>query len=498
MERLLKIFIFPVLLLLLAPAPARGGSEEDNARIRSAVVKIRNVSQRPNYDSPWKEHNFSSQRGSGVIIAGNRVLTSAHVVSDSKYLELEKEKDGTPYRGVVSFIAHDCDLAIVDVPDKTFFEGTTHLPLSDEIPELGSLVLVYGFPTGGRRITVTRGIVSRIDYTVYTHTARDYHLVLQIDAAINPGNSGGPVLQDGEIAGIAFQVMKASENVGHVIPTTVIDHFLKDIEDGAYDGYPDLGIVYSGLLNEAFRDYKKLPEGKSGVVIDQVNRDSSAWGFVRPGDVLMTIDGNPVRNDSTILIDGTSYYPEEVVERKQVGEKVDCELLRDGEAVRVAVPLKPNREKMARWDQYDHQPRYFVYGGFLFVPLSRGYLKTWNKDWWNRADKRLLYYYNYYYRDRLYLERPEVIVLVRVLPAPFNRYYTGSSDEVIEKVNGIEIDTLNDLVEAVEKNEEKYLIFEFEGDSAPVILNAEQVREGNAEVLKKYGISRDRFLGPEE
>ena len=95
--------------------PVAGEAGNDTERIRSAIVKIRNTNQRANYEAPWEEHDFSRRRGSGVIISGNRILTSAHVVSDSKYLEIEKEKSGTPYRGVVSFIGHDCDLALIDV-----------------------------------------------------------------------------------------------------------------------------------------------------------------------------------------------------------------------------------------------------------------------------------------------------------------------------------------------------------------------------------------------
>ena len=133
------ILLLPVLMSSMG-LPAIGRAENSTDRIRSAVVKIKNISQRPSFDSPWKDEDFTGALGSGVIIAGNRILTSAHVVSDSKYIEIEKESDSTPYRGVVSYIAHDCDLALVDVIDRSFFEGTSFLPFNDQIPELGSVV----------------------------------------------------------------------------------------------------------------------------------------------------------------------------------------------------------------------------------------------------------------------------------------------------------------------------------------------------------------------
>ncbi|MEA1928363.1 MAG: trypsin-like peptidase domain-containing protein [Candidatus Auribacterota bacterium] len=463
-------------------------------QIRSSVVKIKNISQRSSYDSPWEDNNFSGGRGSGVIINGNRILTSAHVVSDSKYIEIEKENSGTPYRGEVAYIAHDCDLAIINVLDPTFFEDTTFLTFNDDIPELGSIVLVYGFPSGGRRISITRGVVSRIDYTLYSHSARDYHLVLQIDAAINPGNSGGPVLQEGEIVGIAFQAVQPSENVGHVIPITVIDHFLKDIEDGRYDGYPDLGIISSNLLNPTYREYVNLPEGKTGVLAAALVEGHSAIGIIRSGDIIMTIDGNSIRNDGTILIEGESYQLEEVVERKQVGDEVVFDVIRGGNKISCRVPLKKNTELLKTWNEYEEKPEYFIFGGFIFQPLSREYLKTWRGDWWNRVDPRLLYYFKYYNKDQLCREIPEVILLSRVLPSRVNQYYADLSDLVVKRVNGIRILSLDDLVGAFESQTGIYHVIEFDGDSPPCVLNAEDVKKENQLILERYRVSRDRYI----
>jgi len=462
--------------------------------IRAAVVKIEVASQRPDYNSPWKDYGYSRGRGSGVIIEGNRILTNAHVVSDAKYIKVKKENSGTPYPARVVFIGHDCDLAVIEVLDKDFFTETHPLPIGDTIPELNSTVSVYGFPMGGRRISVTRGIVSRIDYTLYSHSSRDSHLILQIDAAINPGNSGGPVIQDNKIVGIAFEGVRNSENIGYGIPTTVIDHFLRDIEDGHYDGYPDLGFINSNLLNRAYRDFLSLPEGESGVVVATVIKDSSSDGLVQPGDVLLTIDDNLIRNDGTILVDGASYYLDEVVERKQVGESVSLEILRDGKPRTLRISLKKELEAMRRAKVYDQKPDYFIAGGLIFEPLSRNYLETWGRDWWNRADKRLLYYFDYYTRDGIYLKQPEVIVMLRVLSAPVNRYYTGYENKVVARVNGRKIKSMEDLVRAFDEHQGDYQVIEFEDSLAPFVFNAAEMARENPEILKRYGIKEDRHI----
>src|SRR5881397_4070446 len=103
--------------------------------------------------------------------------------------------DPNKYTAQVQFIANDCDLALVTVPAKDFFKNMVPLKLGG-IPALESTVSAYGYPIGGERMSVTTGIVSRIDFQLYTHSSVDQHLAIQISAQINPGNSGGPVMQD--------------------------------------------------------------------------------------------------------------------------------------------------------------------------------------------------------------------------------------------------------------------------------------------------------------
>ena len=80
----------------------------------------------------------------------------------------------------------------------------------------------------------------------YVHVYNRSLLTVQTDAAINPGNSGGPAIQDGRVVGVSFQGNPGLENAGFFIPPNVIRHFLTDIEDGLYHGFPDAGI---GLVN---------------------------------------------------------------------------------------------------------------------------------------------------------------------------------------------------------------------------------------------------------
>lgn len=120
---------------------------------------------------------------------------------------------------------------MLTVEDDSFWEGV-HPVRFGQLPQLQDGVTVVGYPIGGDTMSVTSGVVSRIEVTSYVHGAAEL-LGIQIDAAINSGNSGGPAFNSvGECVGIAFQSLKHedAENIGYIIPTPVIEHFIRDYE----------------------------------------------------------------------------------------------------------------------------------------------------------------------------------------------------------------------------------------------------------------------------
>ena len=143
-----------------------------------------------------------------------------------------------------------------------------------QLPSLQSPVTVAGYPIGGVAISVTQGVVSRIEVTAYSHGSSEL-LGLQIDAAINSGNSGGPAFNSkGECVGVAFQSLKHddAENIGYVIPTPVIVHFITDYDrKGKYTGFPTLGLEWQKLENPNMRKYLNMKNAQHGVFVRRVS-----------------------------------------------------------------------------------------------------------------------------------------------------------------------------------------------------------------------------------
>jgi S1-C subfamily serine protease len=466
--------------------------------LRESIVKIHVTLQQEDFLQPWQARSLLNSNGSGFIIKGKRIMTNAHVVSDARFIEVQREGDPRKYPATVAFIAHDCDLAILHVKDSAFFNDTLPLAFGRSLPTLNDSVLALGYPMGGDRLSLTKGVVSRIDYNLYAHSTVDSHLVMQVDAAINPGNSGGPVLFDNKVVAVAFQGIMGAQNIGYTIPLPVIEHFLKDIEDGTYDGYPELGVVHLESRNPALRADLGLPTGISGIVVAYVDPFGAAAGLLKPRDVILSIDGNTIADDGSVGLDGNSVEYAEFIERKQCTEKIFFTVWRDRKTAAVIVPLTRKPDPFIFRQTYDRQPEYVVTGGLVFCPLSRGYLATLGSELNTPAAQRLLYTSRYAKLDNLHKGRRQFVVLAGRLPHPINTYCATHLNQILASVNGQPIREIGDLPAALKKASGGFIVFRFEGNDNPLILESGMLQKSDLEILAQYNIPHSVHIEKQE
>jgi S1-C subfamily serine protease len=479
-----------LLLVLVASAPASAAGLQ---RIEPSIVRILNYAQRADWYSPWDARRATQSSGSGFVVSGGLIMTNAHVVSDARDLIAYRNGDPSPYPVEVLHIAHDCDLALLRPLGAGLLADAPALRFGG-LPAIGSTVVTYGYPAGGRQMASTRGVISRIENESYSHSGFDYHLAVQTDASINPGSSGGPVVQDGAVVGVAFQASPDLENVGFFIPTEVVDHFLTDVADGAYDGYPELGVSYSSLENPAARRKANLAPNESGVVVDLVLTGSSADGLVAPNDVILEIDGHAVANDGTTVRDGLRVDVGVVLDTHQTGGVLQLRLLRDGTRLPVEVTMAPYPMGRRFARVYDVPPRYYVYGGLVFVPLGRNTLETLGDSWASSDEKHLLYeYYQRIFRDPAALTE-EPVLMLRRLDHSVNVNGSWSSNLVVKRVNGRAIASLEDVIEAIESQRDPYHVLEFAYYERFMVIDRKAADRAQAEILERYGVPVDRRL----
>lgn len=477
------------------PAPAAAppivvaAPRQPNGKVQKSLVRITSTAVEPDYRAPWNTGAVGRSVGAGFVIEGSRIMTNAHVVSNTRYLTVERDGDPNKYPARVLFVAHDCDLALITVDAPTFFKDMVPLAFGG-IPELESTVSAYGYPIGGDRMSVTAGVVSRIDFQVYSHSTIDSHLAIQISAQINPGNSGGPVMQNGKVVGVAFQGYSGdvAQGVAYMIPTPVIRRFLADIKDNRYDKYVDLGVTYTKLQNPGYRHYLGLPDDGRGVVVDTVIDAGSAGKALKQGDVLLAIDDHPIASDGFVELEGDRVEMPEVVERKFKGDKVKFDLLRDKKPMTVNISLGPVWPYLTQGLHYDVKPRYIVFGGLIFQPLSRDLV-----DAYQVSDLRIRHYFDFFVLDQLYQEHPEVIVLTNILPDPSNSYLSAYRASIVDEVNGKKIGTLKDLAQAFAEKPDRYVI-KMIGDGPPLVLDRAEVEAAQERIRTRYHVPQEQNL----
>jgi S1-C subfamily serine protease len=451
------------------------------------VIRVFATSQDPDFDGPWQARTPSNSTGSAVAI-GPGLLTGAHVVANATFLQIQKLSHPDKAIARVKAVSHDCDLALLEVVDPPGFLSDIEPAEIGDMPRLRDEVAVVGYPVGGEEISITEGVVSRIEVQRYSHSQR-HLLAVTVDAAINAGNSGGPVFGGGKVVGIAFQKLTGVDNIGEMVPPPIIRAFLDGVAKGKRPEIPALGIVTQNLENPLLRRQLGLGDNERGVVVLHVDHGGSADGVLEPRDVIMAIDGLAIANNGTVQYMGryrTRY--DVVLGYRYIGDRIKLDIKRGGRTKTVEVELTRWLPLVAR-SRYDQPPQYFVYGGLVFQTLTRDYLTTWDK-WWNKAPKEFL---NYYYLGMRSAQQHEVVILTQILADEINVGYAHLYNEAVATLNGR---APLDMIDFVQTLSNAHGVVEITTTSGGVIvLDADEVRKATARILARYHIPRDRTPG---
>lgn len=451
------------------------------------IVKLEVAVHRYDYGTPWQAGQFGVGNGTGFLVGPGIFMTNAHVVANAERIYVSPYADARKYKAHVKHIAHDADLALVEVEEPEAFADVPRLEFNDKLPKLEDAVRAIGYPIGGNRLSVTRGIVSRIDTIPYSHPRNQTHLSLQVDAAINPGNSGGPVLMGDKVVGVAFQGLLDANSTGYVIPLPVIERFLKDVEDGQYDGYVDVGVTFLPIENSGMKRRYNLPDDAGGALVSNVVKGGSCDGALEPGDIVLAVNGHEVDNSAMIELDGERVALEELAERAFYGDSIRFTILRDGEQQEVEATLRPLPAQYISGNEYDKHPRYVAFAGLVFQPLQLNVIQAHRM-----ADTNYMVELDEFVNRGGFREKEDIVVITKVLPDEVNARFHGYGRRIVTKVNGEEVKGLSHLYGLLYPQDGQprpdFTVIEFAGGSRPLIIDNSDIDNANARISAGYNI----------
>ena len=476
--------LFIVALFALA---ARQSAAQD--QIRDLVVKIHAVQHAPDLLRPWAKNSPQQVKGSGVVIEGRRILTNAHVVKHASQIYVQPNQSASHISARIEAITPGMDLAILKLDDESFFDKRGTLPFAQELPRVKDNINVYGYPTGGTELSVTQGIVSRIEFTDYYYQATG--LRIQVDAALNFGNSGGPAVTDGKLVGLVFSLIQNAQNIGYLIPVEEIQHFLTDIKDGVYDGKPQTHDLIQTVENDALRQRLGLPKGINGVMVAQPYRDDPSYPL-KEWDVITKIGDTPVDSDGKVEIRydlrlSASY----LVQKHAKNGSLPLTVFRKGKLVSIDLPVGSHRELVIPY-LLDANPRYFIFGPFVFSQTTQDYLERLGNQRptaFGRRPSPLVIRR----QDRPAFDDEELIVVASPLfPHRITKGYDDPNRSVISEINGVPVRNMRHLVELLRDNRDEQISFKFASSGVltheTMVFNRADLLNATGKILEENGI----------
>jgi serine protease Do len=388
-----KYIIAFVIAILLACLPAEASQRRSPVVIAvekasPAVVNISTVVQervspffpfgRDDFFKDFFPDFFSreytrSSLGSGVIINGKKgyIITNHHVVaraSEVKVITAEQEE----YQAKILGTDPRSDLAVLQVEaGKTLPD--IELGNSNDLM-IGETVIAIGNPFGLSH-TVTTGVISALERSVRGEE-RVYRHFIQTDASINPGNSGGPLLDiDGELIGINTAIYQKAQGIGFAIPINKAKRIVDELIRAGEVRPLWLGLVIQELSPELQAHFALSKDEKGVLVSDVVEGGPAGKAGLKRGDIILTVEGNPVPSPEDYRNVLADYTP---------GDRLRLEVFRQGRMSAVdvepsAFPLEMALELVDRRlgisvgkpDSHTQQ-RYGIEGGVMIKDVRKG------------------------------------------------------------------------------------------------------------------------------
>lgn len=480
-----KLLVLFIGALLSSPAPLL--SAEDG--VRDSVVRISVTQRAPNLWQPWTKNQPSESSGSGFVIEGRRILTNAHVVSYASQVYVQPNQSAEKLPAKIAFYAPAIDLAVLTLDDESFFEGRKAIPWSKTLPPVRSTVNVYGYPLGGEQMSVTEGIVSRVEYAQY-YELRTLGLRLQIDAALNPGNSGGPAVSNGQLIGVAFSSMSSAENVGYLIPVEEIEVFLEDVADGKYDGKPSIFDWTQTVENEALRAKLGLSKGVGGVMITSLEQNSDSYPL-RVEDVIVAVGDHKIDGDGQTQVTTDLRLPFLYWVPKLTRKgKVPLTIVRSGKEIKLSVPVK-TEAALVMPHLKGRYPSYFIYGPLVFSEATIETASMLTDKW-----RKHLSAHGSPLPPRM-TDPPAfpgerlVYVPAQMFSHPLTKGYASPMLCVVSHVDGISVRNLVHLVELFRDGKGEYVEIRFAGrGNETMVFRRKELESATDDVLTDNGIRK--------
>src|SRR5450830_950321 len=485
---LLVLALGPLMTLRALAAESAASASPSASALENSVVKVFSTLRGPDPYKPWSKAAPQEVTGSGVVIEGRRILTNAHVVGYASQVQIQANGAGDKIPATVLAISRGMDLALLKIDDDSFFDSHKPVPRANVLPDVRDAVFAYGYPTGGSSLSITKGIVSRIEFVRYNYPGSG--LRIQIDAAINPGNSGGPVIAGDKMIGLAFAGALNMQNIGYIIPNEEIDLFLRDEASGTPHGKPAMFDTIQTLENPALRTFLKLGKNVEGAVVLAPFSKEADYPL-KELDVITHIGDFPIDNQGMVKLNANSRVRFQYrVQQLAKNGLLPLTVVRNGASMKLSLPVSSSHPMLIP-SLAGNYPSYFIFGPMVFSRATSEFMNVPN------GNPQILYGMAFAGNplmtrrgDKPDAQREELVVIASpFFPHKLMNGYSTRFFSVLYSVNGVPVRSLAHLVALLRDQTDDLLTFRFEQrDAEAVVVPRKQMLAATEAILTDNGI----------
>lgn len=482
----------PLLLLISFLMFATLAPAGEPAAIAPCIMEVLVTAQRFDPHVPWKKTRPESKAGYGVVIADGRLITTEDLVRNAVMVEVRKPGGASKAPARIVVADPRVNAALLSAPTDGLTPATWN-----GVDKTGSAIQLVQYDEAGLT-QVGAGRITGIEVASLPNLSMSI-LTIQALTDLKLDRVGTPAFHDGHLVGLVMQYDEGSQT-SLVLPSAILKRFVEEASQPPYRGVATAGLVWAPLIEPAKRQYLGLPDDDKGVLVLRTIPGSGSGKVLRAGDVILSWDGQPV--------DSQGYYndPEfgrllmvhQISGRRHPGDAVTVMRWRDRkqEEVQVILDAYNDSKALIPMNVEGYQAEYLVEGGVILRELTLDYLTAYGAQWMVRANPRLV---NLYLTRALAPEKPgdHVVILSGVLPAPINVGYQEIRDEIITKVNGKPVSTMQDVF-AIRAADGGLTRFTTQASSVDLVLDKTELAEANRIIARLYGIPRleHRKLAP--
>lgn len=460
-------------------------TQSPSEKTPDSFVRVNTTLQQYNEVQPWDLKEPYYRNGLGTVIGDNKILTTAEMVDFATFIELESADGSQKVSAKVSAIDFDSNLAIlVPEQEENFTQDLAPIKFSKQLKKGDSIQVIQLERNGDTTITPTN--IHGVD-TVLTHSNGKSFISYLLKGSLQSASNSYtvPVVNENTLAGLITSY-DSNDQISEVVPSQIIELFLKDYEDGTFNGFPSLGIAASGTEDPHLREWLQLAPEDGGVFVTRVAPDSAAEkAGIEKEDVLLSIDSQSI--DQKGYFDSKQYgklfWTHLIRGNKLVGDTVSIQLKRKGEKLTIEAELTNNPQSLVPAHTGQNPSEYFMKGGIIFQVLTQNYLKIYGKDWSSRAPLSLLD--TLYHPEKYEKDTEQIVIISGVIPSRVTIGYDKLRNYIVKEVNGQVIKNIKDLKAAFENHAESIHSIKLSDPPSEIFIDAALASQVDQGLLKQ-------------